>query len=222
MYKSASVSAGLALACTLSGGFLSAQAPAPAAQTTTPAQVHLGHVLTKFVNVKQGGLLQAARAEANVVVTHAGLGLQNPNDINAMKMHARHIIHAIDPRRVETGPGTGYGLLMASEGLVRHVELASRAAGSNDQMKTHATHAVASSKNTQRRADRIVAIAIIIADFVETPADAAELFRDLKVLADQLVAGIDANGDGTVGWQEGEGGLQIVEQHVGFMTQAAR
>jgi hypothetical protein len=224
MYKSASVSAGLALACTLSAGFLSAQTPA-AAQTPagpTPAQVHLGHVTTKFVNVREGGLMQAARAEANVVVQHAALGMQNPNDLNSMKTHARHIIHAIDPRRVESGPGTGYGLLQASENLVRHVELASRAAGANDQMKTHATHVVASAKNTQRRADRIVAMAIIIADFVETPADAAELFRDLKALADQLVAGTDANGDGTVGWQEGEGGLQIVEQHVGFMTQALR
>ena len=32
---------------------------------------------------------------------------------------------------------------------------------------------------------------------------------------------VDANGDGQVGWQTGEGGLQHVEQHVNFMRQAA-
>jgi hypothetical protein len=219
MYKTASVSAGLVLAVALSGGFASAQ---QTAAQPTPAQVHLGHVTTKFVNVPNGGLLQAAQADARIVVQHAALGAQDPNNLQAMKTHAGHIMHALDPRRVESGPGTGYGLLMAAEGVVRHIELASRSAGATEAMKTHATHVVASAKNTQRRADRILGIAIVISEYVSSPADAAELFRDLKVLADQLVAGTDANGDGQVGWQEGEGGLQIVEQHVGFMTQGAR
>jgi hypothetical protein len=213
MCKTASVSAGLMLAVALSAGFASAQ--------QTPAQVHLGHITTKFVNVPNGGLLQVAQADARVVIQHAALGAQ-ATDIATMKTHARHIMHAIDPRRVESGPGSGYGLLVSSEGLVRHTELAARSAGATDAMKTHATHVVASAKNTQRRADRILGIAIVISEYVETPADATELFRDLKALADQLVAGVDANGDGQVGWQEGEGGLQVVEQHVGFMTQALR
>jgi hypothetical protein len=215
MCKTAGVSAGLALAVALSGGFASAQ-------QQTPAQVHLGHLTTKFVNVPSGGLLQAAQADARVVVQHAGLGAQDPNNLQAMKTHARHIMHAVDPRRVESGPGSGYGLLAAAEGLVRHTELASRSTGATDAVKTHATHVVASAKNTQRRADRILGISIVIAEYVESPADAAELFRDLKVLADQLIAGSDANGDGQVGWQDGEGGLQIVEQHIGFMTRASQ
>lgn len=202
MGKTASVCVGLGLALALSGGFAAAQ--------QTPAQVHLGHVNTKFVGVKDGGLLQASKAEAQVVVTHAGLGMQ-ANDLATMKTHAGHIIHAIDPRRVTTGPGTGYGLLTASEGLVRHLELASRAQGANAQLKTAATDAVAGAKNTQRRADRILGIAIVINEFVDSPAEGTELFRDLKALADQLLAG-----------SGGEGGLQVVEQNVGQMTQAAR
>ena len=206
MCKTASVCVGLGLALALSSGLAAQQAAA----TQSPAQVHLAHVNTKFVGVKTGGLLQAAQAEAQVVAQHAALGLQ-ASDLAGMKTHAGHIIHAIDPRRVTTGPGTGYGLLTASEGLVRHLELASRAQGANDQLKTAATTAIAAAKNTQRRADRILGIAIIINDFVETPADAQELFRDLKTLADQLAAGAGS-----------EGGLQVVQQNVGQMTQAAR
>jgi hypothetical protein len=89
-------------------------------------------------------------------------------------------------------------------------------------MVTHSAHVVASAKNTERRSDQIVAIAQIIVSYIDSPEDAAELYKDLKALSDALVAGTDANGDGQVGWQEGEGGLQIVEQHANFMRQAAQ
>jgi hypothetical protein len=88
-------------------------------------------------------------------------------------------------------------------------------------MTTHSTHVVASAGNTRRRADQIVALAQTVAEHVDNAADAAALFVDIKRLADRLITGFDANGDGQVGWQEGEGGLQHVEQHVNFMRQAA-
>ena len=37
------------------------------------------------------------------------------------------------------------------------------------------------------------------------------------VLTAELQPGKDANADGRVGWQEGEGGLQQVEEHVKLM-----
>lgn len=37
------------------------------------------------------------------------------------------------------------------------------------------------------------------------------------VLTLTILNGTDANGDGTIGWQLGEGGLAQAEQHRGFM-----
>jgi len=42
----------------------------------------------------------------------------------------------------------------------------------------------------------------------------------MRVLAEELVSGRDANGDGTISWQEGEGGLDQVQQHMGFIAAA--
>jgi len=68
------------------------------------------------------------------------------------------------------------------------------------------------------RAERIQELAQEIRDATDAAA-AAELAAELKTLADQLVAGSDANQDGRVGWQESEGGLAVAETHVGLMKQ---
>ena len=223
MRRTAVATFGLLLAAAVQAGSASAQAAASTAQAgTSPAQVHLGHLTTRFVTVPNGqGLVTVAVADARVAIQHANLGAQNPNDLAAMKTHANHIIHALDPRRIAQGPGSGFGVFTAAEQIARHAELAGRATGSNQQVTTHSTHVAASARNTRRRADQIVALAQTIADHVDNPQDAAKLFADIQRLSNQLLTGVDANNDGQVGWQEGEGGLNIVEQHVGFMRTAA-
>jgi hypothetical protein len=221
MRRTTSATFGLLLAVGVPAGFAGAQATASAATGPTPAQIHLGHLVERFVTVPGGkGLVTVAVEDARVAIQHANLGAQNPNDLQAMKTHANHIIHALDPRRIEEGPGSGFGVFTAAEGIERHALLAGRAQGTTQQLTTHSTHVAASARNTRRRADQIVALAQTIAEHVDTAEDAAKLFADIKRLSDQLIAGVDANGDGQVGWQEGEGGLQHVEQHVGFMRQA--
>jgi hypothetical protein len=225
MRRTAVATFGLLLAVAVSSSSASAQAaPASTAAqaTTSPAQIHLGHLTQRFVTVPNGqGLVPIALADARVAIQHAGLGAQNPNDLAAMKTHANHIIHALDPRRVQQGPGSGFGVLAAAEQIGRHAELAGRAQGTNQQMTTHSTHVAASAANTRRRTDQIVALCQLVAEHVDNAADAAKLYADIKRLSDQLLTGVDANGDGQVGWQQGEGGLNIVEQHVNFMRQAA-
>jgi hypothetical protein len=214
MRRMASATLGMLLALGFSGGSASAQEP-------TPAQIHLDHVVGSFVGVPEGqGLLQVAMADARVAAQHAALGAQDPSNLGAMKTHAGHIIHALDPRRIDRGPGSGYGLLRAADMIGRHAQLAGRAAGGTPQMATHAGHVAASAQNTRRRADQIVALAQTVADHVEDAENAAALYVDIQRLAEQLVSGVDANGDGQIGWQEGEGGLQHVQQHIEFMRQS--
>ena len=41
--------------------------------------------------------------------------------------------------------------------------------------------------------------------------------NQLVSLTSQLQPGADANNDGRIGWQEGEGGLQQIEEHAKLM-----
>ena len=65
--------------------------------------------LTIAANVHRDGLRKArvrrvffleratAMAEARVAVQHAGLAARNPANLDAMKLHAGHVINAVDP-----------------------------------------------------------------------------------------------------------------------------
>jgi hypothetical protein len=70
-----------------------------------------------------------------------------------------------------------------------------------------------SGRNVGKRADQILALAKQVQ--AATTADAAAaLMGQISSLAEQLTVGADANGDGRVTWQDGEGGLQHVDEHV--------
>jgi hypothetical protein len=47
--------------------------------------------------------------------------------------------------------------------------------------------------------------------------EAAALVSQMASLADQLIAGADANADGKITWEAGEGGLQMCDDHVKLM-----
>jgi hypothetical protein len=48
-------------------------------------------------------------------------------------------------------------------------------------------------------------------------AEAAPLTRELLALTTQIVDGVDANKDGQIGWQAGEGGLTQAHDHMQLM-----
>ena len=50
-----------------------------------------------------------------------------------------------------------------------------------------------------------------------TAAEAAALVSQLTSAVEQLIAGVDLNGDGRITWDQGEGGLQHAEEHVKLM-----
>jgi hypothetical protein len=182
-----------------------------------PVRQHMAHVTTSFNDTpNMQGLLPTALAEARIAAEHAGLAAKSSADLAAMKLHAGHVIHAVDPGQVPMGPGQGYGLKKAAAGVVAHVELAAKSPGAAQGVATHATHVITSARNTEQRANDLVALAKQI-QAAATVEEAAALAAKLNTLAQQLLAGADTNGDGRIGWQEGEGGLQHVEQHVNLL-----
>lgn len=188
-----------------------------AGQQANMAHTHIGHVMTSFKDTpNMQGLLPTALAEAKVATQHAGLAAKTPDNLDAMKLHAGHVIHAIDPSVEMKGPGMNYGVKRAATGAMQHVEFAAKADGASANVKTHAGHVSASLSNVIKRSDEIVALAQQIRAATSAAA-AAPLVTQLNTLVGQLNAGLDANNDGAVGWQVGEGGLQQAEMHMGLM-----
>lgn len=192
-------------------------APPPPANTMS-SNPHVGHVMNSFPGAPNAqGLLPLTLAEARVVIQHAGLGARNTGSLDAMKTHAAHVLHALEPAEGSTGPGAGYGLKKAATALAAHIELAAKTAGATQTVITHAAHVAAAARNTAQRADQIAALAREIQ--AATTAEAAiAAYTKLNTVVAQLMPGFDANGDGRIGWDTGEGGLAHVEEHLRLLT----
>jgi len=191
-----------------SGGVVAARQQADMVTT------HIGHVMTSFQAAPmEEGLLPTAVAEAMIATQHAGLAGNSEGNLDAMKRHAGHVIHALDPTIETEGPGLGYGVKRAAMGVAQHIGLAAMAAGASQNVMTHSMHVSASANNVVARADELVAVAQQIRA-ATTAEDANAHLAELNTLAEQLYAGVDANQDDRVGWQTGEGGLQQAEMHM--------
>jgi len=182
-----------------------------------PAHAHMGHVADGFRGTPEGhGLLPTAVAEAAVAAQHAGFAGRDPSNLDGMKLHMGHVLNAMDPSEVESGPGLGYGVKAAAAGVARHIELAAGSDGASDNIKTHAKHIATASGNVVTWVNEVIALARKVQEATEASA-AAGMVEGLVELTNAIVAGTDANGDGRTGWQEGEGGLAQVTQHMNLM-----
>ena len=179
-----------------------------AAQTPDGVKTHMGHVTTSFMGTPMNqGLLPTAVAEAKIAAQHAALAAKANTNLDQMKLHAGHVLHALDPSLEPKGPGLGYGVKRAAAGVAQHIELASKVAGASKNVMTHSMHVSASAGNVAKRADEMIAAAQQVRA-ATTVAQAAEHVAHLNMVAQQLYAGLDADKNGQVGWQAGEGGLQ--------------
>lgn len=186
-------------------------------QQANMAAVHIGHVMDSWKDTpNQQGLLPTAVAEAKIAATHAGLAAKAPDNLDAMKLHAGHVINALDPSVEMKGPGLGYGGKKAAAGALAHVGFAAKADGASANVQTHTGHVSASLNNVLKRIDEMISLAQQIRA-ATSAADAAKLMTQLNTLAGQLGAGVDANNDGRIGWETGEGGLDQAVQHMGLM-----
>lgn len=203
-------------------GIEPAPAAAPSAAAVAANNPHIGHVTTGFQGTPDGeGLLPTALAEARVAAQHAALAARDPGNLDAMKQHAEHVLHAVEPGESTSGPGRGYGLKQAAAAVATHIELAARAQDATEAVQTHAVHVASAARNTAERADRIAVLARQIRA-AASAAEAAPIVAQLAGLAAELIPGADADGDGRIGWEHGEGGLQHVEQHVALLAGGAR
>ena len=191
-----------------------------AGEGMSEAHAHIGHVMTSWNDTpSQHGLLPVAMKDAGIAAAHAALAAKSPNDLAAMKLHARHVHHAIDSSYEASGPGTGYGLIKAANGGIGHATLASKSKGASDAVKVHTEHAVTSLNNAIARSRMALyeAQAVLIAT---SAGQAAAHAAKMAELTQAVVNGVDANGDGGISWHAHEGGLNVASQHMGIMMDA--
>jgi hypothetical protein len=165
------------------------------------------------------GLLPTALAEARIAAQHAALAARDTGDLESMKRHAAHVMNAVDPTVVQSGPGLGYGVKRAALGVATHVDLAAKAAGATPQIVMHAGHVATSARNTVQRSDMVVALGKRI-QAATSASEAVALVSQLVALTTELTVGRDADADGKTTWKDGEGGLQHCEEHMRLMLAA--
>ncbi len=183
------------------------------------AHSHMGHVMTGWSDTpEQWGFLPTAIEEAKIAAQHAGFAASKPGDLEYMKTHIEHVIHALDPSVIAEGPGHGYGVVKAAWNAAKHIGIAAESTGATDNITLHTEHVWTSADNTVTWAKAAVVLSQEVLAASST-ADAAPMVMKIKAMSDALITGIDDNGDGTVSWMKGEGGLAVAEAHMGFMMQ---
>ena len=144
-----------------------------------PAHLHIGHVMTNWRDTPGGrGFLPVAIDEVRVAVLHAGLAAK-ATQLNDIRLHAGHVLHALDPSVESAGPGAGYGVKKAVTGAQQHLGFAATAEGATANITTHATPVSSSFSNVLQWVDEAIALAQRIRVSSDVAA-AAGLARDLE------------------------------------------
>lgn len=197
-------------------------APGARAQEGGAGHAHIGHILDAFPATPEGeGLLPTAEAEAATAIRHAELAAGDDSNLEWMQTHARHVLRAVDPSRVEgeEGPGLGFGVKPAAEAIAQHVGMAADTEGASGEIETHATHVVAAANSVSSRADEVAQVAQEILDAYDYSSAGSRVY-ELRRLARQLQTGVDADEDGQISWRAPEGGLAQVRRHMELMADA--
>jgi len=151
-----------------------------------PAHLHLGHVMTNWRDTPANvGFLIAAISDGRVAAVHADLAAKSADDLEAMKLHAGHVLNALDSSVEPKGPGSGYGVRKAATGALQHLEFAVQAEGVTDNVKTHAAQVSASLNNVLQWTDQAVNLAQKIRT-ATTAAQAAAMVNDLTALTKNI------------------------------------
>src|ERR671912_2080550 len=166
-----------------------------------PAHVHIGHVMTTWTDTPNTqGFLPVAIADAKVAATHAELMQKSPDNLDVLKLHSGHVLHALDPTLEAKGPRSGYGVKRAAAGALQHIQLAARSEGASQNVQTHAGHVSASVSNVVAWTAEATATAQRIRA-ATSASEAAPLVMQLIAQTNSIANGMDADKNGTIGWQ---------------------
>ena len=151
------------------------------------------------------GFLPTAMADAQVAleqVERADL----EGRINDFILYGGYVLNALDPSaeteallktayarlpttylKIEV-PGSGYGIKRAVAGALQHVQLAAKSEGASDNVKTHASHVIASLENVAKWTDEAIATTRKLLQ-AKSVGDGQALVDELTYLTEQIANG---------------------------------
>lgn len=192
-----------------------------ATTTTEPKeyQVHLGHLLTSWSDTPgEVGLVTVLEQEATIAGEHAGYAVLDLEDLANIQLHTRHVRHAVDPTAEQSGegPGMSYGIVKAAAGVIQHMEFARDASDASASARLHAEHVITAARNIQFWAGKTLDKAGQVIGGA-SPVASAFYAEEIVERIDWILNGRDANGDGTITWEDGEGGLAQIKEHLSYI-----
>lgn len=150
---------------------------------------HIGHVMIAWRDTPgQVGLLTIAQSDTRVATAHALL-LSKSAGVDDMKLHAGHVLHALDPTLETTGPASGYGAKRAAAGAMQHVGFAAAVENASDAVKGHASKASTTLTEATAAIDRGIAAAQKVRT-AASAADAGSLVRELPSIIEAIARGL--------------------------------
>lgn len=150
---------------------------------------HIGHVMTAWRDTPgQVGLLTIAQSDQRIAAAHALL-LSKSTSLDDMKLHAGHVLHALEPALETTGPASGYGAKKAAAGAMQHVGFTAAVDNASATVKGHASTVNATLTDTSAAIDRAIALAQRIRASNAT-TEAATSARELQSVVQEIGAGL--------------------------------
>ena len=148
---------------------------------------HIGHVMIGWRDTPgQVGLLTIAQSDTRIAAAHALL-LSKASTLDDMKLHAGHILHALDPTVETAGPASGYGAKKAAAGALQHVGFTAAVENASAAVKSHASAVNVTLTDAIATIDRGIATAQNIRA-ATSPADAAAPVREVTSIVEQIGA----------------------------------
>lgn len=168
-------------------------------QTPKISHVHVGHAMTAWRDTpNEQGLFITAEQEGTIAVEHAQYAIENSHDISLLKMHIKHVQHAMDPDIVKEGPGLGYGFIKALNAARDHILFAADSRDASDNIKSSAQ---LWSKNVDTIIERSNLVVALSKEVLKSNSheEVMVLADEIKLLTQQNLYGYDSDADGTIG-----------------------
>lgn len=199
--------------------------------------MHVRHLLVSISNTpNQIGLVHGMMTDARLVDEYANAMLASfdASDDAAMRANAEAVVNLIVGSQSDlyadhdgdgnlNDPGDGYGLLLNGDspgytgGVFSHAQYSMQAAGAPDTVQLHGMHVLISVENVEHWS---VDLRDLVLSVLQNPSDASTRGALVKIvaLADQIVSGVDLDGNERVDPVAGEGGAWTVYDHAYYMA----
>ena len=200
--------------------------------------IHIRHLLVRMEdNPDHIGMVVGLVNDATLInqATEDMLNASTSGDTKTVRSDAETIINLIvgkqDPQNYKdwngdgkiNDPGDGYGLLLNGDqagyvgGVIDHAELAGKSPDASAEIRMHSGHVTICAQNVETWATQLRDIAIRIAQ-AKPDEDVTADVHSATTLADQMLNGIDIDGNERIDPIPGEGGALTAYEHADYMS----